>query len=97
MEITAEEAKKDPEVVSIEKIGANEKIWEVVILDNDGKQKTVILTKDELAEVDADKVVILNYIGKFPEPWWWRQYRNQPHHKEKALSLQEMQGHLYRG
>lgn len=83
MEIAAEDAKKDPEVVSIEKIGANEKIWEVVILDNDGKQKTVILTKDELAEVDADKVVILNYIGKFPEPWWWRQYRNPPGARSK--------------
>jgi len=76
--ITAGDAKKDPEVVPMEKIGANEKIWEAVILDNDGKQKTVMLTKDELAEVDVDKVVILNYIGKLPEPWWWRQYRNPP-------------------
>lgn len=77
VEITAEEAKKDSKVVLIEKIGANEKTWEAVILDKDGRQKTVTLTKDELAEVDAYKVVALNYVGKLPEPWW-RKYRNPP-------------------
>lgn len=80
-----EEAKKDPEVV-IEKTGANEKVWETVIIDNDGKQKTVMLTKDELAEVDAEKVVALNYVGNSPDPWW-KLYRGR---EKSAASVRQL-------